>query len=494
MPLESWKNTLSRLHRLLAQRAPKLMRDLAVLIGGQFVTKLIAVAAFAFLARTLDPHGYGVVEYVVGLTALFAMAVDFGLGTIGVKRIAKARRELPTLATQIPLARLSIALLAIPVMITLAVGLGASSIPPELVWLYAASLLFAACNQDWLLQSAELMAHVAFGHMLRVLTFTVAVLLFVKGANDVIAVGWAELAAAAVVTLFYLIVTHIKVTPFSVPRSAFNTNKLIREGASIGLSRFAWAAAQYMPLFLVGSMIGGPQVGWFAATQRLVTSIATFSFVYHFNLYPALAKASTVSNGELSRLMRVSFRVTGWVSVGLALGLTLAAAPVLTAIFGTRFASAAPALSILVWAIPVTILSGHARWALIVADAQKHVLYSQMIGLVVVAVVGVPLVLLSGHIGGAIAGVAGAIAVWTASHAYAKRLQAQPPCLLLLARPLVLALLLAVTLQLMGLAPLRQAIVGCVLFAAAAPWIDRSLLPDLFELAHTKAPVAPRRV
>lgn len=482
-----------RVRRLIAQGAPKLMRDLAVLTGGQFVTKLIAVGAFAFLARTLDPEGYGAVEYIVGLTTLFAMAVDCGLGTIGVKRIAESRHELPTLAAQIPLARLAIALLAIPVMIIGAATLGSPSIPRELVWLYAASLIFAACNQDWLLQSEELMAHVAFAHMLRVLTFTVAALLLVHGSADVAAVGWAELTAAAVVTLYYLIVTHVKVTPLRVPRSAFSMMGLIRESASLGLSRFAWAAAQYMPLFLIGSMVGGAAVGWFAAAQRLVTSISTFSFVYHFNLYPALARVSAVSSSELTDLMRVSFRVTGWASIGLAFGLTLAATPVVTTIFGSRFAAAAPALTILVWVIPVTFVSGHARWALIVAGAQRHVLYAQLIGLMAVVLAGVPLVLQWDDVGAALAGVTGAIAVWIVSHTYALRLAARPPGLLLLTKPLLLALVLGVAVQLTDLTPLIQAIIGCALFAAAAPLVDRSLVPDLIQLAHAKAPAAPPR-
>ncbi|MDQ3446754.1 MAG: oligosaccharide flippase family protein [Pseudomonadota bacterium] len=484
---------LTRLRRLLAGRAPKLMRDLAVLTSGQFVTKLIAVGAFAFLARTLDPEGYGAVEYIVGLTALFAMAVDFGLGTIGVKRIAESRNELPTLAAQIPLARLGIALLAIPILIIVAAALGSPSIPLELVWLYAASLIFVACNQDWLLQSEELMAHVAFAHMLRVLTFTVAVLLLVQGSADVAAVGGAELAAAAVVTLYYLLVTHIKVTPLRVPHSAFGMMGLLRESASLGLSRFAWAAAQYMPLFLVGTLVGGAQVGWFAAAQRLVTSISTFSFVYHFNLYPALARVSAVSSSELTDLMRVSFRVTGWASIGLAFGLTLAASPIVTTIFGGRFEAAAPALTILVWVIPVTFVSGHARWALIVAGAQRHVLYSQIIGLVAIVLAGVPLVLLWNDVGAAVAGVTGAIAVWIVSHTYAMRLAAQPPGLMLLARPLLLAVILGMAVQSTAMMPLVQAIIGCTFFAAVAPFVDRSLLSDLMQLAHAKATVVQPR-
>ena len=475
-----------RLRRLLVDSAPKLIRDLAVLTGGEFVTKLIAVGAFAFLARTLAPEGYGAVEYVVGLTTLFVMAVDCGLGTIGVKRLAASREELPTLAAQVPLTRLVIASLAIPVMILGVAATGSASIPRGLVWLYAASLLFHAANQDWLLQSAGLMAHVAFAHTLRVLTFTGAALLLVHGSADATAVGWAELAAASVVTLYYVGVTHAKVTPLRVPRAVRDMIGLVREGASLGLSRFAWAASQYMPLFLLGSIVGGAEVGWFAAAQRLVTSIATFSFVYHFNLYPELARAGAASGSELADLMRISFRVTGWASIGLALGLALAAVSILTTIFGSGFAAAAPALAILVWVIPVTILSGHARWALIVAGVQSRVLYAQLIGLAAGALAGIPLVLWWGDAGAAIAGLASTLTVWTVSHGYAMQLPARQPGFLLLARPLLIAAIAGAAALSTDLAPWVQAILGVALFSGVAPLVDRSLIPDLVRLAHTK--------
>lgn len=480
----------ARLRRLFAEGAPKLIGDLAVLSGGQLVSKLVGLAVFALLARTLDPEGYGAVEYVVGLTAFFAIAIDCGLGTIGVKRIAVARHELPALAAQIPLARLILALLAIPVMIIGVAALGSPSIPNSLVWLYATSLFFVALNQDWLLQSAELMTHVAFAQTLRMLIFAALVLLLVQGPADIPAVGWAELTGMAVASIYYLGVQSSKITPVRISHSAFTMMELVREGASLGLSRFAWGAAQYMPLFLVGSIVGGAEVGLFAAAHRLVTSISTFSFVYHFNLYPALARAAAAGSAELAQLLRNSFRVTAWASIGLALGLMLAATAVLTTIYGGRFAVAAPTLAILVWMIPLIVLSGHARWALIVANLQRRVLYAQIVGLVTVALTGIPLVFWLGHVGAAVAAVTGSMAVWIVSHAFALRLKAPPPAFSLVIKPLLLALVLGSALQFTGMGLLITALSAFALYFGVAPLIDRALLPDLARLAHAKAKVA----
>ena len=61
--------------RHLLARPPRFVRDLAILTGGQVVGKVIGLVVFAVLARTLDPAGYGAVEYVVGFAAFTAMAI-----------------------------------------------------------------------------------------------------------------------------------------------------------------------------------------------------------------------------------------------------------------------------------------------------------------------------------------------------------------------------------------------------------------------------------
>lgn len=484
-----------RVRRLLAGLTPQLVRDLLLLASGQFVSKLIGLLIFAFLARRLAPDGYGALEYVVGLTVFFAMAIDGGLGTIGVRRLGLARGELPRLAHAIPVARLAIAAVAIPAMIVVVELFGPPTIPRALAWLFAASLLFAALNQEWLLQGSERMTHVAVAQILRMLVFAFAAVLLVRGPADLVGVGWAEFAAVGVASIYYLAAQHALVTPIRVGRTGTwrGVLALAREAAPLGLSNFVWAAAQFMPLFLVGSIVGGAQVGWFAAGQRLVNSIATFSYVYHFNLYPSLVRAAATGNDAATRLMGASFRVTAWVGVGFALGLTLAAASILVTIFGAQFASGAAALAILVWVIPVTLLSGHARGLLVVAGVQRRVLVAQIAGLATAAVGGAGLVAWLGDRGAAAAAVAGAAVVWIVAHGYARQERTPPPALALAARPLALAAIIGVAAALTPYPPLAQAIGACVMYAALAPLVDRLLVTDLIYLAHAKVRFVPAK-
>ena len=79
------------LHVKAGNRGPKLLRDLASLIGGQLFSMLIGFASFTYLARVLDPASYGAMEYAIGLTAFFTVVVECGLGPVGVRHLARDR-------------------------------------------------------------------------------------------------------------------------------------------------------------------------------------------------------------------------------------------------------------------------------------------------------------------------------------------------------------------------------------------------------------------
>jgi O-antigen/teichoic acid export membrane protein len=65
------------------KRYPRLFWDLSSLAFGQFLSMLLGFVAFAYLARTLSPESYGLVEYAVGLAGLAAFVIDGGLGPLG---------------------------------------------------------------------------------------------------------------------------------------------------------------------------------------------------------------------------------------------------------------------------------------------------------------------------------------------------------------------------------------------------------------------------
>jgi O-antigen/teichoic acid export membrane protein len=470
----------------------KLARDFLLLSTGQLASKIIGFVAFAYLARILGPESYGIVEYAVGLAVVAAMVVDWGMGPIGVRELAARPERLNALASLIPAARLAIACVTIPVLGLAAAWSGQSDATVKLVWLYALSLLAMPWKLDWLLQGREMMGAEALAQFIRMSVFAGGVLIMVSAERDLLYVGIAEIAAVTIMALYYLGVQRARICPLGLEISAKEIFTLIREGASVGLSNMVWAFIQYMPLFLVAHMVGGLALAWFAAAHRIVTSLLTFSWIYHWNLYPTIARRAGTRAEDLALLLQASCRVIAWGGILAALMLTVLAKPLVVLGFGQAFAAAGPALAIFIWVLPVTLLSGHARWVLVAKGRQHRVLAANLAGAATVLLLGLALTPKLEAIGASIAMLGGTVMIWAVSHFYAVRQIPALPALGLVVRPVggaIIGLLLAWWLHTTPWLGCAAAATAYVLIALVS---DRRLVPDLLALMHAKAEVETR--
>jgi O-antigen/teichoic acid export membrane protein len=460
----------------------KLFKGYAVLASGQIIGRLLGLLAFGWLARVLAPEAYGAVEYVIGLALLGGYLVDGGSSPVGVRHAGQRLRELPSLGTQMLLARLILAVLSVPVVAAVGLWTMSSAAPKSLVWLFASSLLLAPWRHEWMFQAAGRNADIARAQIVRAGVFTALVWVWVRGPLDVVAVGWAEIASVAALTAFCIYIQHTRITPFRLTGPLDGFPSLMRESAAAGLTNALWAMSQYAPLIMIGALIGGVETAWFAAAARIVGALLVVPYVYHFGLYPAVVKALP-HREELGELAARSCRVTAWGGIFLTLALTLFAEPLIAGIMGTKLGPSAPVLRILVWTLPASLCAGHAIAALAADGAQTRLLWTRLAVLGVIVSVG----LIAGEtlagVGYAIAAVAGAIALWVIAHVFAAGRGLRPPPFLLTLRPLSLAAAVLVAAHLSASGPWLS-LAWLAGYVAAAPLIDRNLLRDFSALGR----------
>ncbi len=471
---------------------PVFLRDLAVLAGGQVISRFTGFLAFAALARALPPSDYGLVEYVVGLSVFFAVVIESGLGVVGVRRLAVRPAGLPAIAAQVPAARLAMALVSVPAMVLVGMPAARAAGDGALLRLFALSLLAAPWRQTWLLQATDRMAAAAFAQVLRMAVFAVLVVALVAGSGDLLRVGWAEIAAVSAMSLFCVAIQQARITPWRLRVPLAGLPGLAAEGSVIGLGNVVWSANQYAPLLLVAYFAGGDATGWFGAASRVIGAVLAFSNLDYFNFYPAMARATASDRDELASMMAASYRVLAWGGTLTGLALAVLADPICTLAFGVRFADAGPILAILAWTVPVTLLSGHARWSLVAAGHQTRVVIAQLAGSVVIAALGIALVPGIDARGAALAAVAGSVAAWLVAHAAATRAIGPLPLVGPIVRPAAMAVVVALGVRAFPLNAWFAAL-GLAAFAGLAPRIDWRLVPDLVRLGavRRRAPADP---
>jgi O-antigen/teichoic acid export membrane protein len=353
--------------------ARRLTANFLLLTGGEGLAKVATFAAFIYLARVLGPDRYGGLEFVLAAMVFFTLPVDLGLGTYGARELARHRGRAADLLREVTALRLLLAGASFALVVLLAAVLPRGPEDRALLLVYGLTLLAEPLMLQWFFQGHDSMHWVALATLIRRWGFALLVLAVARADTPLPWVGACECAAAAAVVAFGLAVLRRRMgmaLPLPRVRPAALGGHL-RQSAPIGLSELAWAFLWYFATVLLGLFVAGEELGWFGAAHRIVMALHTFVWLYFFNLLPTLARGVTQPGERLRALVGRSVGLTAWGGVLVALVVTLLAGKLLGLAFGPRYAGAATPLTVLVWMIPVALLSGHYRYLLIAGNRQR---------------------------------------------------------------------------------------------------------------------------
>ena len=483
--------TFALIGRAMMRPKLKLARDLGTLWVGQVMTKGVAFIAFAILARRLLPDHYGAVEYAMGLATLATLAIEGGLGAVGVRRLTQGQQSADELVALIPAAQLCLAAIIAPSMMLFTWFFTDDPNAFVLTCAVALSLVIVPWKQDWLFQAKGMMIHIVTGQSIRVLTFMLGCLLLVNDNAHILWVGFAEILSVLLATLYLSTMQHRLIVPVRIRFALHKLADLFREGVAIGLGAICWALFQYTPLLILAAMAGMTDTAYFGAAHRLGVSLVTFSWLYHFNLYPVISRRVNGNPAALAQLTRMSVRVTSWGGIGLALVLTLISEPLLRLLFGPGFEKAALPFSLLVWTFPLTMISGHARWILVADKRGSDALVAQVSGVLTSVPAAMLLVGPFGTAGAAAAMSLACAVVWAVSQYYTHIRGHDVPVLPALPAIAMAALVIAAT-HMLDLDPWTAGAAGIIVFGIAALLFDHHIISEIRQLVSGQPPAAPQ--
>jgi PST family polysaccharide transporter len=460
-------------------KLPRLVRDYAALSAGEFLSKIAGFVAFAYLARVLAPEGYGAVEFAVALTMVGALIVDFGLGPIGAREITEHPDRARGLVASISAARLALAGVALPFVAITAYAVADPGPARGVALLYAVALLGVPWTLNWLFQGLDLMPWVAPAQLLRMGVFALGAVLLVRGPDQLLQVGWIEIASVGTMAAYFVIVATYHGKGASPAFRHAPIRRLLREAAPIGGSQLLWSLNQYLPTAAVALLLGAAPVGYYGAAHRVLMALGSFVWLYFFSLYPSLVRA-TRDAGAFRAITDQSFRLAAWIGILLAMVLGLLATPLCRLVYGEAFGDSGLPLAVLVWALPVGLLSGHARFSLIGSGNQWREMLSQAGGVLVTLAFAVGLIPVWGLVGAALSVVASAVTVWALAHHAARAVLPPLPGLRSLWRPAVTAIVaLSAALALPLESPALRASLAATVYVVAGGLVEPRLLGDL---------------
>jgi O-antigen/teichoic acid export membrane protein len=398
----------------------RLVQGILFLSGGEMAAKLFCFFAFTRIGRLLGPERYGSLEFVLALIVFFTLPADSGLGSYGAREIARGRYPAPRLLVGLATLRLLLALGSYAVLMATVLALPAQI--GVLLSIYGLGLLLMPLQLQWLFQGRARMHWVAAASVVRYGVFAGLIFFCLRTDTTVVRIGIFEcisLLASSALCVFAAR-SDLWATIAEWPPRRADLLGHLSSSWPIGLSQICWAALWYLVTVFLGLWVVDDSLGQFTASHRMVMALHTFVWMYFYNLLPAICRTAAAPGKDMEGLLDSSLAFTSWAGGLAALLVTLLANDIADLAYGAAFRPAGPLLAVLIWAVPLALVGGHYRCALIACDHERLEFRCNAVGAVVAVVLGVLLIPLHGALSAALALVASTFVVLVLAHAAAR--------------------------------------------------------------------------
>ena len=154
------------------------------LLGGEAFSKLCVMGTFAYLARVLGPHQFGMIELALSITVFFVLGAESGVGSYGARIIEASPEQAPALVPRVMVLRAMLGLPAYIIILGISARYGVANL--GILAIYGLMVLLTPFFTQWVFQGLRQMQWVAGGSLLRYTVFAAMTLLLVRRPSDIV--------------------------------------------------------------------------------------------------------------------------------------------------------------------------------------------------------------------------------------------------------------------------------------------------------------------
>ena len=363
---------------------------------------------FPYAARILLPEGIGLFNFQNSIIGYITLLSSLGIPLYAVREVARVRDNVEERnRVTVEIALLSLILAAGGYVIVFAVGELVPQINAHLSLFYILSLsiLFTALGVSWFYTAIEDFKFITVrGLIIRVL-FVVALFLFVKSKEDLLIYG--VVIVGSTVGNEFINFIHLRkfINIFKLNWSKVNIFRHLKPSFSIFVLNLSVSLYVQLNPVMLGFLSDNTQVGYYTAGSKLsniilsvVTSMATV-------LIPHVSNMIQVHDAEkFKQLITKVYHYYMALALPFTIGLIVLSVPLTLVICGNSFYEASYVTAItapVIIFISITNIIG--LQVLYPYGKENYVTYSTIGGAVINLIVDIPLILLWGSKGAAIA-------------------------------------------------------------------------------------------
>ena len=358
-----------------------------------------------YVIRYLGPDEFGLYSYAISFYGLFVAFVSLGLESISIRELVKypeKRNEIlgSVFYTQLVGAVIAISLIALTLIIT-----SEELFTSSLILIISVSSFFQTFNViDYYFRStvkAKYSVSVLFTSVLfiSVIKFTLIIL---KAPLIYFVVAFAF--EFVLNSIGYFIVYQLQ--KLKVIQWKFNkilAVSLLKDSWPLILSGVVVSIYMKVDQVLIKNMLDVREVGYYAAAVRLSESWYFIPVAISNALFPAIVNAKNISLELYNSRLQKLYDILAWMAIGISIPVSIFSADIINLLYGSKYLSSAPILTIYIWAGAAVFLGVASSQYLVTENLTKISLFRTSLGMIVNVFLNIILIPKYGILGSAIA-------------------------------------------------------------------------------------------
>jgi PST family polysaccharide transporter len=311
---------------------------------------LVPIIILPYLFRVLGDSRYGLIELARAVSIYFLTFTDYGFSLSATREISVHREDpqkVSEIFSAVMLLRFLLVVLSLAVLVAIVLGI------PRLRAEYAVYLLaFGHVIGQWLLpawlyQGMERMKLVAVVNIIARVLFIVSIFVFVAGPGDYLYVPFFQSLTSVVTGLITLVVAfRAFALRFYIPAAGVLAREW-KNGWHLFLSQIAVRLYTTSNIIILGLFADASFVGYYSAGDKIARAVQGLQIPLSQAIFPHIGKLASQSRQAALVFTSKVTKIVSVLTLGLSVGLFIAAPYVARAALGARFAPGVPVIRIL---------------------------------------------------------------------------------------------------------------------------------------------------
>jgi O-antigen/teichoic acid export membrane protein len=339
--------------------ASKVVRNTSYLLVARITTVAIGVATSVLTARYLGASGFGVLGFALAFTAIFGIIVDFGLGMLTTREVARdhvlAGKYLANIVTMRLL--LGAAFVALVALLVNVVGYSQQTIYVTYIIALSVVISTVAGTVAALFQAFQKMQYMAIGLVVTSVLTLAGVIGAIMLRLDVVGFATVYVIANAV-TLAYFCIAYALQFRLQKPEIDWAFwKRTVKESwpmAALAVSVMIYARIDVVILSLFR---GSAQIGLYTVAYTISETSAIVPTMFMASLFPLISQIHEDSKGSFAQTCARSIKYMLYAALPMAFTVTLWAPAIIALFYGGAFSGSAVALQIIIWAAAAMYVS-----------------------------------------------------------------------------------------------------------------------------------------